>query len=515
VRRPLRRALLAASAGVLVVGSFAGSARADVTPAPTPADTSPSAVPTPSPTDGVPAASPTAPTPSPTNPSARVPEVPIPLAPGQRTPVPSPTSGTPGPSTSSSTPPTTDPALPPNDGVVPTSGEIDQYFALTAQRDVLASRLTPLAAALATAKSTVTWYESERPTVALQLAQAEAASMAAQQSTDDVIRDLYIQGDAGFGAYASLIGSGPSNFIDRLDNLRYARNASNGVVLAAYAAQTQVDLAQATLQSYDVHIKQARAGVLQAQAALDQALADLGALDSQLVTFAISPPQVAVGPDGCPTVNVQGTLRDGAESIGAPTLCSKAVKQAATPQAALAITWAFQHLGAAYACGGAGRMLPFRADCSSFVSRAYHEGAGLGTAGDAWAPSTRDMVPWDGAALDPHYAYVPPLALRPGDLVLYNTCPQGGCPYRHVVMYLGSPDGGKTFWMVHTNSCGDVAHVSKFLGFPTSGEPFLVARRVVPVPGEVVRVPTPAVARAAAAASARAAVASVRAARFG
>jgi len=135
------------------------------------------------------------------------------------------------------------------------------------------------------------------------------------------------------------------------------------------------------------------------------------------------------------------------------------------------------------------------------VSRAYHEGAGLSTAGDAWAPSTRDMVPWDGVALDPHYAYVPPQALRPGDLVLYNTCPQGGCPYRHVVMYLGTPDGGKTFWMVHTNSCGDVAHVSKFLGFPTTGEPFLVARRVIPVPGEVVSVPAPAVARASAAAA--------------
>jgi hypothetical protein len=207
-----------------------------------------------------------------------------------------------------------------------------------------------------------------------------------------------------------------------------------------------------------------------------------------------------VGPDGCPTANIATTLRGGADAVGAAALCRKAVAQAATPQAALAITWAFQHLGASYACGGAGRLLPFRADCSSFVSRAYHEGAGLSTAGQGWAPSTRNMVPWDGVALDPHYAYVAPVNLRPGDLVLYDTCPQGGCAYKHVVMYLGSPDGGKTFWMIHTNACGDVAKVEPFWGFPTSGHPFLVARRVVALPGETVAIPTPAQAVAARAA---------------
>jgi hypothetical protein len=199
---------------------------------------------------------------------------------------------------------------------------------------------------------------------------------------------------------------------------------------------------------------------------------------------------------------VPATLRDGAELIGAEVLCRTAVRQAATPQAALALTWAFQHLGAVYACKGVGRMEPWRADCSSFVSRAYAEGAGLGTAGDAWAPSTRNMVPWDGVALDPHYAYVAPAALRPGDLVLYDTCPQGGCPYKHVVMYLGSPDGGRTRWMLHTNACGDVAKVTAFWGFPTTGHPFLVARRVIALPGEKVRSVAPATERLAATAAA-------------
>ncbi|MFC6236577.1 hypothetical protein [Longivirga aurantiaca] len=88
--------------------------------------------------------------------------------------------------------------------------------------------------------------------------------------------------------------------------------------------------------------------------------------------------------------------------------------------------------------------------------------------------------------LDPHYAKVSPTALRPGDLVLYDTCPQGGCPYKHVVMYLGADTSGAE-WMLHTNSCGDVAKVERFWGFPNEGShTFLVARRVLALPGEKV-----------------------------
>lgn len=173
------------------------------------------------------------------------------------------------------------------------------------------------------------------------------------------------------------------------------------------------------------------------------------------------------GPEGCPTASPGGTLRSGAESIGAYQLCADSVAQAPTEAAAKAIKWAFSKLGAPYACGGEGRMEAFRFDCSSLVSRAYYEGAGIGTAGDSWAPSTRDMVPWDGAALGRWYSYVAPADARPGDLILYDT---GGSTYRHVVMLLA--DG----FMLHTNSCGDVAHVTAFWGFDSR---FLVARRVV------------------------------------
>ena len=194
-----------------------------------------------------------------------------------------------------------------------------------------------------------------------------------------------------------------------------------------------------------------------------------------------SGPQTVVDGRACPRTNPPNTLRGGSDAIGGLALCRRAVSQAATPQAALAIQAAFQMLGAPYACGGVGRQDPFRFDCSSLVSRAYYLGAGIDTAGKDWAPSTRDMVPWDGVPLAWWASYVDPRYLRPGDLVLYDT---GGAAYRHVVMYLGSG------FQLETNSCGDVAHVSTFSGFPTSGgEVFLVARRVI-APGGY-RVPDP------------------------
>jgi cell wall-associated NlpC family hydrolase len=398
-----------------------------------------------------------------------------------------------------------DPKLPPNDGVAPAVGQIDLYLQLTAQRETAVADVTLKQTEANTAHAIALWYAQQSAAIASVTTQAQNTANSTQETTDDVVRQLYQQGDAGLGALGTVLADGPDGFLGNLDNLQMARSASDGVVNQNLVARANLALAMATRQAYQARLTLAKGDDAKAAAALAQAKTQLAAVDAKLAQLDIAPPQVTVGPDGCPTAAVPGTLRDGSEAIGVQKLCQQAVKQAATPQAALAITWAFQHLGAAYACGGAGRMLPWRADCSSFVSRAYFEGAGIGTAGTTWAPSTRDMVPWDGAKLDPHYAYVPPNLLRPGDLVLYNSCPQGGCPYRHVVMYLGSPDGGKTLWMAHTSSCGDVAHISQFAGFPTTGEPFLVARRVVALPGEVVKVPTAlAAAQAAAAASSHA-----------
>jgi cell wall-associated NlpC family hydrolase len=379
--------------------------------------------------------------------------------------------------------------------VVPGQGELDEYLALTSRRDEAASRLEEAHLAYATATRAVAGLVTQRTAADAARAAAAASADATQSDVEDVARDLYQTGDAGIGALATVISSGPSGLIDRLDNARKAGAAARGIVNDAQDARAELAMANATVLALTLRIDAESGSVTAAQEAVKDAEAALAVIDATLASLAIAAPQQQIGADGCPTANVPGALRDGSDSVGAAVLCRSAVRQAATPQAALAIQWAFAHLGAPYACGGAGRLQPFRMDCSSFVSRAYAEGAGLNTAGPGWAPSTRNIVPWDGVALDPHYAFVAPLALRAGDLVTYDTCPQGGCPYKHVVMYLGSPDGGASFWMAHTNACGDIAKVERFWGFPSSGHPFLVARRVVALPGETVSRPARAPAR--------------------
>jgi cell wall-associated NlpC family hydrolase len=398
-----------------------------------------------------------------------------------------PSVSTPSPVASSEAPGRT--PLPRTDGVIPDQGQLDEYLELTAQRDAAAATLETAHVAYAEATRAVAGLVAERTAADAVRAAAAASADATQSDVEDVARDLYQSGDAGIGALATAISSGPAGLLDRLDNARKAGAAARGIVNEATDARAELALANATVLALTLRIDAASSSVALAQKAVTDAEAALRAIDEKLEALAISAPQQQVGPDGCPTANVPGTLRDGSDAIGAAELCRSAVRQAATPQAALAIQWAFAHLGAPYACGGAGRLQPFRMDCSSFVSRAYAEGAGLRTAGPGWAPSTRNMVPWDGVALDPHYAFVAPLALRAGDLVTYDTCPQGGCPYKHVVMYLGSPDGGQSFWMAHTNACGDIAKIERFWGFPTTGHPFLVARRVIALPGETVSRP--------------------------
>jgi len=394
------------------------------------------------------------------------------------------------------------PPPPPNDGVLPNQGQIDAYLQLNSQRELVVVEIATQQSKLVGARSLITALNVEAAYSGTNVQQTINAMSATKRKVDNVASKIYQQGDGGLGALASVLTGGPDSFIQRLNQVQMDRTAANRAVHNAQQARAAAALAEVKDASLNTRFTAARTAEISAMSSLKVLIQRLALLSTQMSALDISTPQRSVGPDGCPTDNVPNTLRDGAEVFGAAKLCQVAVSQAATPQAALAIKWAFLHLGAAYACGGAGRMQPFRMDCSSFVSRAYAEGAGLNTAGATWAPSTRNMVPWDGVALDPHYAYIAPADLRAGDLVLYDSCPQGGCPYKHVVMYLGSPDGGKTFWMAHTNACGDVAKVVPFYGFPTTGEPVLVARRVVTLPGEVVHVPTPPVTAAQAMAAA-------------
>lgn len=179
----------------------------------------------------------------------------------------------------------------------------------------------------------------------------------------------------------------------------------------------------------------------------------------------------------CPQVVPGNTLRDGSEAIGAYALCTQAVAQAATPQAALAIQWAFNHLGIPYAPWGSPRDGPNSYDCSSFVSHAYYDSSGIGIAGETWSHSTREQMPWDYVrVLDPHYQVVPAGQERPGDLVMQRTSSTNS---QHVLMYLGVANGVQ--WVAHTNMEGDV---SKVEDMPTTGIDSGSFRRVVPTSAE-------------------------------
>jgi cell wall-associated NlpC family hydrolase len=262
----------------------------------------------------------------------------------------------------------------------------------------------------------------------------------------------------------------PGAVLDEQAYLRRAADQKSSEVEQARQVLEEARELAAAADTAEQEAQQAAATAAAARTELADALAQAREQLRIAESSAVSA-QTLIGPDGCPTQVPAGTLRGSAAGRDVADLCARSVASAATPEAALAIKFAFRSLGAPYACKGIGRSLPFRFDCSSLVSRAYSEGAGLNTAGDGWAPSTRDMVPWDGVPLAPWAAFVAPDQARPGDIVLYDT---GGAIYRHVVMLVA--DG----LMLHTNSCGDVAKVEDFWGFGTPTATYLVSRRVDP-----------------------------------
>ena len=198
---------------------------------------------------------------------------------------------------------------------------------------------------------------------------------------------------------------------------------------------------------------------------LEESETSLEMLLGQTVSY-----QLVIGADGCPSEVLEGTLRGAAAGLDVAEICALSVAQAPTAEAALAIKYAFRALGALYACEGIGRAEPFRYDCSSLVSRAYAEGAGLLTATTTWIPSTRDLLPWGGHGQVSWSQTIEETEARPGDLVFYDT---GHVDSRHVVMLLA--DG----LMLHVAACGDVANVDTFWGYANgTGYDYLGVRRV-------------------------------------
>lgn len=300
---------------------------------------------------------------------------------------------------------------------------------------------------------------------------------------DLAVKDMYITGTTDVDVILGVLGSQPDDVLRTIDSIVYLRSATGTEAADFEFASTAAVVAQSAAASALIQADEDRDRVDLVRKTLKKTKKQLKKDQKELQKLiSVAAPQTVVGGNGCPKEVLEGTVPEG---VNVKQLCNLAVRSAATPQAAFAIKWALVRLGAPYACEGIGRLDPWRYDCSSYVSRAYAEGAGLRTAGNGWAPSTRNMVPWDGASLDPHYAVIDPKKVSPGDLVLYDTCPAGEvCPYRHVVMYLGPAEPGGVPLMAHTNSCGDVAHVAPFPGTDTAN--FLGVRRVIPANGEQV-----------------------------
>lgn len=378
-------------------------------------------------------------------------------------------------------------ATPPRDNsdsvAVDSPENVDEAIALLEQMKEAQALVGSISNTLASARVEL---ESAREMERLALLAAAQAQIPLRETTlkvDQLAARTYMSG--GAPAWASVLyAETPEEAIEISTFTAYMQSVSNSHISDADRAKST----SASAQSY-------AAETIKNRLALEQQVSDLEAnlaaaqltvrssMQAYQAYITAPAPQTRVGADGCPLEVPAGTLRGGSDSIGVTKLCRKAVAAAPSPQAALAIKTAFSRLGAPYACEGVGRLGAWRFDCSSLVSRAYSESSGIPVAGPGWAPSTRDMIPWDGVSLDPHYVEIPVEDIRPGDLLLYRSCTTPPCSFQHVQMAL--TDG----FILHTNDCGDVAHITMGNGYGP-GSNFVVARRVVYIEGENLLPPT-------------------------
>ena len=208
---------------------------------------------------------------------------------------------------------------------------------------------------------------------------------------DLAVRDMYITGTTDVDVILGVLGSKPEDVLRTIDSVVYMRSATGTESTDFDFAESAAVVAQSSAASVMIQASEDRARVETVRKALKKTKKELKRDQEELKRLiAVAAPQTVVGNNGCPKEVLEGTVPEG---INIKQLCGMAVRTAASPQAAFAIKWALVRIGAPYACEGIGRLEAWRFDCSSFVSRAYAEGAGLRTAGNGWAPSTRNMVP--------------------------------------------------------------------------------------------------------------------------
>ncbi len=362
-------------------------------------------------------------------------------------------------------------------------GFVDNYTRLWKQVERGKLKVRSLGEDLAAARQVLSASNSDLALALRARNMADFHLTDASDQFDVAVKDMYITGTTDVDVILGVLGSKPDDVLRTIDSVVYLRTATGTESVDFDFAESAAVVAESAAAAVMIQADEDRDRVDTVAKTMRKTKKELKKDQKELKRLiSVAAPQTVVGNNGCPKEVLEGTVPEG---IKIKQLCAIAVRTAASPQAAFAIKWALVRVGAPYACEGIGRLEAWRFDCSSFVSRAYAEGAGLRTAGDGWAPSTRNMVPWDGASLDPHYAVIDPKDIRPGDLALYDTCPAGEvCPYRHVVMYLGPMEKGGPPMMVHTNSCGSVAHVAPFTGVDAAN--LLGVRRVIPSSGEKV-----------------------------
>jgi cell wall-associated NlpC family hydrolase len=360
-------------------------------------------------------------------------------------------------------------------------GFVDRYSTVWKQIEADKQRIANIVHRIGTARGFASASSNDLQLALRERGRADATLARAEDRFGVSVRNLYITGTTDVDVVLGVMGSEPNDVLANITSFMYLRSNSSSKTDEYIAAQQTSMLSQSAAAQIGIRAAGDQDRIAELLAQLTNGRKRLAKDQKELqVLVSTAAPQTVVGKDGCPKAVLETTVP---VDIKVKRLCERAVKHAPTPQAAIAIKYALISLGAPYACEGIGRLEPWRYDCSSYVARAYAEGAGLQTAGDTWAPSTRNMLPWDGVPLDPHYAPIPPAEIKPGDLVLYDTCPEGEtCAYRHVVMYLGPMEKDGVPMMAHTNGCGLVAHVEPFLG--TDVPNFLGVRRVVALKGE-------------------------------
>jgi len=292
--------------------------------------------------------------------------------------------------------------------------------------------------ALATAQTQLT---TDRAAIAA----AQTTVDSTQVLVDAIARDAYESGALG-GAASVLLSQDPqaalrgADYLERLaDNrdraLAQATSARNGLVQAQAAANQELASVQALQVSLQAEQKTINALIGKQQAALvaTQAQAQVQAAAQVAATTQVSRSEVRVAlPKAAAAVAVKLAAPRAAAPVAAAPVA--AVPAMANSKAAAVLRYAYAQLGKPYRYGAAGART---FDCSGLTMRAW-AAAGVAISHNAAAQygSTR---------------HVARSALQPGDLVYF------GRPIHHVGIYIG---GGKFIEAPYTGADIRISNLS-------------------------------------------------------